>query len=191
MRNGIAAILVAAVMIVGWAASAPADSQIGHGTMSGSSDGASSSGSADSSNSDDAPPFAPMSVEGWDGGAYRLSNGGIYCELSDDYGSGVSMLVGWDQNGFYLMVTDPNTLKMDALENFETVVSVDKTYRAKVKAFAYDTDQLELDFYDDRKGISALRKGVKLVLEDWDHWYTLYGTNAAIAAVEDCFNRYR
>ena len=39
--------------------------------------------------------------------------------------------------------------------------------------------------------IVALRKGVKLVLEEWDHSYTLYGTGVAVPTVEDCFTRYR
>jgi hypothetical protein len=198
MRNGIAAILVAAAMIVGWAASAFADSQIGHGTMSGSSSGGSPSGNGSSApdnggsaGSGDSAPFARVSAEGWDGGAYRNSKGEVYCELSDDYGSGVSLILGRDQYGFYLVITDPDTLHLDPKSDYQTVVSIDRIYKAKIPAYPWETNQLELDFGDDRKGINALRKGTKLVLEDWDHWYTLYGTNAAIAAVEDCFNRYR
>jgi hypothetical protein len=196
MRIRIAAILIAALTAMSGMDTVYADSEKGGqggsssgGTGSGTSPGAGSSG--ESGSSDNSGPFEPMSVEGWDGGAYRNSSGNVYCELSDDYGNGVSLLVGWDKYGFYVLIVDPDTLKMDPWADFQTVVSVDRLYRAKINAFSYDTDELELDFGDDRKAVNALRKGERLMLEEWDHWYTLYGTGAAIAAVEDCYKRYR
>jgi hypothetical protein len=199
MRNGIAAILVAALAVMGAAASALADSQSGHGTMSGSSGAGTPSGSGSSApdsgatgTSDSRAPFAAISVEGWEGGAYRNSKNEVYCELSDDYGSGVSLILGWDQYGFYLAITDPATFNLDDMaDGFGAKISIDRIYKGTVPAYYWGTHELELDFGEDSRGVAALRKGVKLVLEDWDHWYTLYGTNAAIAAVEDCFNRYR
>jgi len=198
MRSGIAAILVAALAVTGAMASAFADSQSGHGTMSGSSgagtpsgNGSSAPDNGGSAGSGDSAPFVRVSAEGWDGGAYRNSKGKVYCELADDYGGGVSLILGWDEYGFYLVITDPDTFNLDELDEFETTVSIDRIYKGKVPAYAWAKDELELDFGDDAKGVAALRKGVKLVLDEWDHWYTLYGTGAAIAAVQDCFSRYR
>jgi hypothetical protein len=196
MRVQVAAILVAVVVALCSAGVVHADGKGGQGsTSSGTGGSGTSSGSGSSGGgTGTAPtngPFAPMSVQGWDGGAYRNSSGEAYCELYDDYGSKTSLLVGWDKYGFYLLITDPNTLKLEEYADLEVLVSIDKLYKGKVTAFSYETDVLELDFGDDRKAINALRKGEKLVLEEWDHFYTLYGTGAAIAAVEDCFNRYR
>jgi hypothetical protein len=189
MRNRFAIILIAALLAMGSASAAYADSQQGgKGTMSGSS-GSGSSGSTGDSGS--GSPFALVSAEGWDGGAYRNSQGEVYCELSDDYGSGVSLILGQDQYGFYLVITDPSTFDLEDMSEFEAMVSIDRIYRGKIPAYSWARDQLELDFGNDRQGINALRKGVKLLLEDWDHWYTLYGTGTAIAAVQDCFSRYR
>ena len=196
MRVRVAAILVAVIVALSGAGVVYADGKGGQGsTSSGTGGSGTSSGSGSSGGgTGTAPtngPFEPMSVQGWDGGAYRNSSGETYCELYDDYGSNTSLLVGWDKYGFYLLITDPNTLKLDEYADLEVLVSIDKLYKGKVSAFSYETDELELDFGDDRKAINALRKGEKLVLEEWDHFYTLYGTGAAIAAVEDCYNRYR
>jgi len=194
MRNRIAAILLAAVMAMGGFGAVHADSQkggqggtSGGGSGSGTSSGAGSSGGG----SGYTGLFDPLSVEGWNGGAYHDTVGELYCALSDDYGSGVSLILGWDKFGFYLVIIDPDTLKLEPSNKFETIVSVDRLYRAKVDAVAFDTDELELDFGADRKAVNALRKGEKLTLEEWDHFYTLYGTGAAIAAIEDCYNRHR
>jgi hypothetical protein len=184
MRKGFAAILLAICVAMGGAGITHAEGQKG-GQSGSSNDGSGGSGGA-ARNS----PFEPISVQGWDGGAYRDSKDTVYCELYDDYGNGAELLVGWDKYGFYLLITDPNTLKLEPWADFETTVSVDKLYRAKVKAFAYDTDLLELYFGTDRKAINALRKGDKMVLEEWDHWYTLHGTGAAIDAIEACYNRH-
>jgi hypothetical protein len=175
MRVGVAAILIAVIAALCGAGVVHADGKGGQGSSSSGTGG----------------PFEPISVQGWDGGAYRNSSGEAYCELYDDYGGKTSLLVGWDKYGFYLLITDPNTLKLEEYADLEVLVRIDKLYRGKVKAFAYETDELELDFGDDRKAINALRKGEKLVLEEWDHFYTLYSTGAAIAAVEDCFRRHR
>lgn len=193
MRNRIAAILVAALMVVGGLGAALADSQKGgQGSSSGGTSGSGTgSGSGGGGSSSSNGPFQPISVQGWDGGAYRNKDGSVYCELSDDYGNGVSLYVGWDKYGFYLVIIDPNVLKMEPWSDFETEVSIDKIYRGKVPAYSYDADELELDFAEDTKGINALRKGERLTLIEWDHWYTLYGTGAAIGAVQDCYSRYR
>jgi hypothetical protein len=157
------------------------------GGQAGSSGGSSGGRGGDTQNG----PFEPMSVQDWGGGTYRDSKGSVYCEPYDDDGNGAELLVGWGKYGFYLLVTDPNTLKLEPWSDFETTVAVDEIYRAKVKAFSYDVDTLELDFGTDRGAANALRKGDRMVLEEWDHGYTLYGTGAAIEAVEACFNRYR
>lgn len=185
MRAGFAAILLGVCIALGGAGTAHAEGE--KGGQAGSSGGSSGGPSGDARNG----PLEPMSVQGWDGGAYRDSKGSVYCELYDDYGNGAELLVGWDKYGFYLLVTDPNTLKLEPWSDFETTVAVDKIYRAKVKAFSYDVDMLELDFGTDRSAANALRKGDRMVLEEWDHWYTLHGTGAAIEAVEACFNRHR
>jgi len=136
-------------------------------------------------------PIEPMSVEGWDGGAYYDDfNGEYYCELSDDYGDGVTIWVGWDADGFYMTIDDPKTLKLEEFKDIDVTLVIDDFYKQDFKAFSLGTTSLDFVFGEDRTTIEALRKGVKLTLYPWDHWYTLYGLGNGIKALEDCYRRH-
>lgn len=132
----------------------------------------------------------PLDLEGWIGGAYRGFEDEIYCEVSDDYGDGTVFYVGWDEVGFYVLIEDPNTFDLEEFSEFDTEITIDDFYRHTVEAFALDADTLDLTFGDDREAVEAFRKGVKLNLEQWDHWYTLYGLGKAIRALESCYKRH-
>lgn len=132
-----------------------------------------------------------LEIEGWSGGAYQGTNEGeVYCEVSDDYGEGVTIYVGWDDIGFYVLIEDPNTFELEALAEFDTTITIDDFYHRTVEAFALDVDLLDLTFGDDREAVQAFRKGYKLHLDQWNHWYTLYGLGKAIPALESCYQRH-
>lgn len=136
-------------------------------------------------------PVESMSVEGWDGGAYYddVSNE-YYCELSDEYGDGVTIWVGWDSDGFYMTIEDPNTFKVEAYTDVSATIVIDDFYKHDFKAFALDAASLDFSFGGDRETIEAIRKGEKMTLYPWDHWYTLYGLGKAVKALEDCYHRH-
>lgn len=136
-------------------------------------------------------PIESLPIEGWDGGAYYDEfNDEYYCELSDDYGEGATIWVGWDADGYYLTITDPNTFELKVFEDIDVVISIDDFYKATITAFSLDKDTLDFVFGQDRTAIEAFRKGIKLYFEEWDHWYTLYGLGKAIKGLEDCYNRH-
>jgi hypothetical protein len=152
--------------------------------------GTSGATSAPSGSPDDSGLIEPLSVAGWAGGAYydEFSDEN-YCELSDDYDGGVTVWVGWDSDGFYLTITDAATFKVEAYQDIQVALRIDGFFKRTVTAYSLDTDTLDFTFGEDRQAIDAFRKGIKLYLDQWDHWYTLYGLGKAITALEDCYRR--
>jgi hypothetical protein len=63
-------------------------------------------------------------------------------------------------------------------------------YAADVEAYVMDPESINIDFADNRKAIDAMTNGEKLYLDEWDLWYTLYGTQQAIPALENCYWSY-
>lgn len=130
-------------------------------------------------------------VKGWEGGAYRnASTGEIFCALWDDYGSGTGMWLGWDSTGFYINLTDPEDFNFQPETTFWTPVRIDNRYQADFEAYAMDSASINIDFATNRKAIDAVRFGEKIFFDDWNLWYTLNGSDAAITAIETCFRNY-
>jgi hypothetical protein len=189
MRGWVAIIGAAALtgLLLGGAA---ADVQKGaRGGSSGSS--SAPSGGAPSGSPDESGLIEPLSIAGWTGGAYYDEfNDENYCELSDDYDGGATVWVGWDADGFYVTITDPARFKVEAYQDIKVALRIDDFFKRTVTAYSLDTDTLDFSFGEDRKAIEAFRKGIKLYLDKWDRWYTLYGLGKAIAALEDCYRRH-
>jgi len=188
MKGWMAAL--AALAMTGFAlGGALADDQKGARAGSGGSSSSSSSSSEEST--DDNTPVEPLSIEGWDGGAYYDDfNDEYYCEVGDDYGEGVTIWFGWDVDGLYMTIEDPNTFNLEEFADTDATVAIDDFYKADYKAFSLDKKTLDFIIGHDRNAIDAFRKGEKMTLYPWDHWYTLYGLAKAIRALEDCYGRH-
>lgn len=140
---------------------------------------------------DENDPVEALTVEGWTGGAYYDDfNDEYYCELTDDYGDGITLWVGWDAEGYYMTIIDPSSFELEVFTDVEVVISIDDFYKQTITAFALDKDTLDFVFGQDRTAIEAFRKGLKLYLEAWDRWYTLYGLGKAIKELEACYLRH-
>jgi len=189
---------VAFVMLTGIAGaslldSAPAFAESEKGTRGGapsSGSGApdSSGTTSDGSNTDDL--VEPIEIEGWVGGAYLGMEDEVYCEVSDDYGEGTILYVGWDDLGFYVLIEDPQNFQLEEFSEFDTEITIDDFYRRTIEAFALDVGLLDLTFGDDPEAVQAFRKGEKLTLEQWGTWYTLYGLGKAIPELQACYERH-
>jgi hypothetical protein len=131
------------------------------------------------------------SVQGWDGGAYRNSDTGeVYCAMWDDYGSGTGIWLGWDVTGFYINLTDPGSLNLQTDTTFWTAFRIDTIYYADVEAYVMDPTTINIDFGQNRNAINAIKAGQKMFLDEWELWYTLIGTGAAVSSLETCYWNY-
>ncbi|MGD9743972.1 MAG: hypothetical protein AB7V53_15110 [Dongiaceae bacterium] len=185
-------VALAGIASAGLLASGPAFAESEKGARGGMPSSGSgspdSSGTSDDSSTDDL--VEPLDIEGWIGGAYRGMEDEVYCEVSDDYGEGTVLYVGWDDLGFYVLIEDPQNLQLEEFSEFDTEITIDDFYRRTIEAFALDVGLLDLTFGDDPEAVQAFRKGVKLTLEQWGTWYTLYGLGKAIPALEACYWRH-
>lgn len=140
---------------------------------------------------EDEGPIEPLSIEGWEGGAYYDDfNEEYYCEIEDDYGEGVTIWFGWDVDGLYMTIDDPNTFELEEYIDIDASLAIDDFYRQDFKAFSLGKAMLDFVIGHDRTTIDAIRRGEKMTVYPWDHWYTLYGLGKAVQALEDCYNRY-
>jgi hypothetical protein len=147
--------------------------------------------STEDQSDDEDKPVEALSVEGWDGGAYYDDyDDEYYCEVSDEYGEGVTIWFGWDVDGLYMTIDDPNTFDLETFVDVDATVSIDDFYRQDFKAFSFGPDTLDFVIGHDRTTIEAIRRGEKMTVYPWDHWYTLHGLARALQALEDCYNRY-
>jgi len=188
----VAFVALAGIASAGLLASGPAFAESEKGARGGMPSSGSgspdSSGTSDDSSTDDL--VEPLDIEGWIGGAYHGTEDEVYCEVSDDYGEGTVLYVGWDDLGFYVLIEDPQNLELEEFSEFDTEITIDDFYRRTIEAFALDVGLLDLTFGDDPEAVQAFRKGVKLTLEQWGTWYTLYGLGKAIPALEACYRRH-
>ncbi|MGE3969399.1 MAG: hypothetical protein AB7F08_14250 [Dongiaceae bacterium] len=128
----------------------------------------------------------PLSVAGWEGGAYRRDDGRVLCAVWDQYAEGVGLWLGWDETGFYIDVVDPRLgLKPDHV--YGATLQIDDRWRAEAEGYAIAADTIAITFGKDEAAISAFRGGKELYLPEIDRSYTLHGTKDAIAELLRCY----
>lgn len=132
----------------------------------------------------------PLSVAGWEGGAYRRDDGRPLCALWDTYGEGVGLWLGWDETGFYIDVVDPR-LGLEPGQVYGATLQIDDRWRAEAEGYAIAADTLAITFGQDEAAISAFRGGKELYLPEIDRSYTLHGTKDAIVALIRCYRALR
>lgn len=189
----VAFVMLAGIAGAGMLASGPvfAESEKGaRGGMPSSGSGSpdSSGTTSDESSTDDL--VEPLDIGSWVGGAYRGMEDEVYCEVSDDYGEGTVLYVGWDDLGFYVLIEDPQNLQLEEFSEFDTEITIDNFYRRTIEAFALDVGLLDLTFGDDPEAVQAFLRGTTLTLEQWGTWYTLYGLDKAIPELQACYKRH-
>lgn len=128
----------------------------------------------------------PLSVAGWDGGAYRRPDGRVLCAVWDQYAAGVGLWLGWDDTGFYIDIQDDRfQLEPDRLHR--VTLQIDDRWRANAEGYAIDATTIAVTFQTDPAALGAFRAGEKLYLLELDRVYTLNGTAEAIGALERCY----
>jgi hypothetical protein len=128
----------------------------------------------------------PLSVAGWEGGAYKRPDGRVLCAVWDQYAEGVGLWLGWDDTGFYIDIEDSRfQLEPDHLH--PVTLQIDDRWRAEAEGYAIDATTLAVTFQTDPAALAAFRAGVRLFLIELDRAYTLKGTGDAIGALERCY----
>jgi hypothetical protein len=129
----------------------------------------------------------PLSVAGWEGGAYKRPDGRPLCALWDEYAEGVGLWLGWDETGFYIDVVDPR-LGLEPDRIYKATLQIDDIWGGTAEGYAITNDTLAITFGEDEAAIGAFRRGRKLYLQEIGRSYTLNGTRDAVAALMRCYH---
>jgi len=132
----------------------------------------------------------PLSVAGWEGGAYKRPDGRPLCALWDEYATGVGLWLGWDETGFYIDVVDPR-LGLEPGHLYKATLQIDDLWGGTAEGYAISADTLAVTFGEDAAAIGAFRRGSKLLLKEIGRSYTLNGTKDAVAALIQCYHAIR
>lgn len=128
----------------------------------------------------------------WRGGAQTNQNGDYrFCSVGVPRSGGTNMILYWRESGFSVSLYN-DLWELPEGSSYTVSAAIDRRWAGDVTGEAYSTTAINFSFGHDADTVAAFRLGSRLTIDaaDATFRFDLNGTNAAIAALQDCHRRH-